>query len=167
MFCNTHGILLTLYIFLNCQLQLPGCWGTSGHWVLWTSTCLGCERVTCLLPWILQEKGTVGLCSHRSTTIGIYILSILYWSDNFKKLMRWMSIFMFPHYFFDGRNLERLDMRSPLRNTPKLSWKPSFLKGQHCCWHCDSVGAPIMDHYALGFKLGLAWCSWGKHVIMT
>lgn len=25
MSCNTHGILLTLYIFLNCQLQLPGC----------------------------------------------------------------------------------------------------------------------------------------------
>lgn len=59
MFCNTHGILLTLYIFFNCQLRLPGCWGTSGHWVLRCFTCLGCERVTCLLLWILQEKGTV------------------------------------------------------------------------------------------------------------
>jgi len=75
--------------------------------------------------------------------------------------------FMFPHQFFKVRNLGRLEMRSPLSNTLSSRWNPSLPKGQHCCLHCDSAGAPIMDHYALGVELGLAWCSCGRHVIVT
>lgn len=45
-------------------------------------------------------------------------------------------------------------MRSPLSNTPKLRLETLLPLGAALL--CDSVGAPIMDHYALGVQLGLA-----------